>query len=89
MGEIPDDIDWSLTRWEGSRRAQLRRWRALSLRQRLLALEEMTEIAKQFGRMRETGKFRGPATPKPLSAAIRVHRRARRLLFEARPADRR
>jgi hypothetical protein len=64
MSEIPDNIDWSLTSWEGSRRAQLRRWRALSLRQKLLALEEMTEIAEHFGRMRETGKMRGPAAPK-------------------------
>ena len=64
MSEIPDNIDWSLTSWEGSRRAQLRRWRELSLRQKLLALEEMTEIAEHFGRMRETGKLRGPTTPK-------------------------
>lgn len=64
MSEIPDSIDWSLTSWEGSRRAQLRRWRTLSLRQKLLALEEMTEIAEHFGRMRETGKMRGPTTPK-------------------------
>lgn len=64
MSEIPDQIDWSLTSWEGSRRAQLRRWRALSLRQKLLALEEMTEIAEHFGRMRETGKMCGPTTPK-------------------------
>ncbi len=64
MSEIPDNIDWSLTSWEGSRRAQLRRWRTLSLRQKLLALEQMTEIAEHFGRMRETGKMRGPTTPK-------------------------
>jgi len=64
MSEIPDKIDWSLTSWEGSRRAQLRRWRTLSLRQKLLALEEMTEIAEHLGRMRETGKMRGPTTPK-------------------------
>ena len=64
MSEIPDNIDWSLTSWEGSRRAQLRRWRTLSLRQKLLALEQMTEIAEHFGRMRETGKMRGPVTPK-------------------------
>jgi hypothetical protein len=67
MSEIPDDIDWSLTSWEGSRRAQLRRWRTLSLRQKLLALEEMTEIAEHFGRMRATGKMRGPITPKKQS----------------------
>lgn len=64
MSEIPDPIDWSLTSWKGSRRAQLRRSRALSLREKLLALEQMTEIAEHFGRMRETGKLRGPTTPK-------------------------
>jgi hypothetical protein len=64
MSQIPDDIDWSLTSWEGSRRAQLCRWRALSLRQKLLALEEMTEIAEHFGQMCETGKMRGPIAPK-------------------------
>lgn len=64
MSEIPDNIDWSLTSWEGSRRAQLRRWCTLSLRQKLLALDEMTEIAEHFARMRETGKMRRPTTPK-------------------------
>lgn len=64
ISEIPDKIDWSLTSWEGSRRAQLRRWCALSLRQKLLALEEMTEIAEHFGRVRATGKMRGPTAPK-------------------------
>ena len=67
MSEIQDTINWSPTSREGSRRAQLRRWRALSLRQKLLALEEMTEIAEHFGRMRETGKMRGPTTPKKSS----------------------
>jgi hypothetical protein len=64
MSGIPDNIDWSLTSWDGSRRAQLRRWRALSLRQKLLALEDMAEIAEHFGRMREAGKIRGGTTPK-------------------------
>ncbi len=58
MSQIPNDIDWSLTSWEGSRREQLRRWRLLSLRQRLLALEQMSEIAECFGRMRESRKVR-------------------------------
>lgn len=64
MSEIPDNIDWSLTSWEGSRRAQLRRWCTLSLRQKLLALQEMNEISEHFERMRETGKLRGPIAPK-------------------------
>ncbi|MGH8470372.1 MAG: hypothetical protein ACREVY_15780 [Gammaproteobacteria bacterium] len=43
-----DDIDWSLTSWEGSRRAQLRRWLALTVRERLQAIEEMAEVAARI-----------------------------------------
>lgn len=53
-----DEIDWSLTTWEGSRRAQLRQWCKLSLRERLCALEEMGELAQHFADMREQGRFR-------------------------------
>lgn len=48
-----DSIDWSKTTWEGSRREQLRRWRALSLRERLLAVEEMAELSERLAAMRE------------------------------------
>ena len=41
-----DDIDWSLTTWEGARREQLRRWAALPLERIVLALEEMQELAE-------------------------------------------
>ncbi len=57
MSSQNDEIDWSLTTWEGSRRAQLRQWCKLSLRERLCALEEMGEIAQQFADMRERGQF--------------------------------
>ncbi len=40
-----DDIDWSLTTWEGARREQLRRWAELPLERIVLALEEMQELA--------------------------------------------
>ena len=40
-----EDIDWSLTTWEGARREQLRRWAALPLERIVLALEEMQELA--------------------------------------------
>ena len=40
-----EDIDWSLTTWEGARREQLRRWAALPLENVVAALEEMQEIA--------------------------------------------
>jgi len=41
-----EDIDWSLTTWEGARREQLRRWAALSLEEIVLALEEMQDLAQ-------------------------------------------
>lgn len=47
-----DDIDWSLTTWEGSRREQLRRWSELSLREIILAQEEMRELSERFAQMR-------------------------------------
>lgn len=55
--ESPDEIDWSLTTWEGSRRAQLRHSRSLTLRERLQALDGMTELVEHFRWMRKTGKF--------------------------------
>lgn len=51
-----DGIDWSLTTWEGARREQLRRWAALPLERIIVALEEMQELAEQFGQAPETGK---------------------------------
>jgi len=45
MSEADESIDWSRTTFEGSRREQLRRWRALTLRQRLEALDRMSEHA--------------------------------------------
>jgi hypothetical protein len=35
-----DGIDWSLTTWEGSRRAALRDWMALTLTEKWQAVEE-------------------------------------------------
>jgi hypothetical protein len=43
-----DAIDWGLTTWEGSRREQLRRWAALSLKEIILAQEEMREVAERL-----------------------------------------
>lgn len=44
-----DDIDWSLTTWEGSRREQHRRFYALTLREKILELEAMGDVAELFG----------------------------------------
>ena len=46
MNDLPD-IDWTLCTWESSEREQLRRWSALSLRQKLEALEEMCEHGRR------------------------------------------
>jgi hypothetical protein len=41
-------IDWSLCTWEGSRRAQQQAFFALSLREKLEAVEEMADLARRF-----------------------------------------
>jgi hypothetical protein len=43
-----EEIDWSLTTWEGARREQLRRWAALPLESVVSALEEMETLTQQF-----------------------------------------
>ena len=44
----PEDIDWSLTTWEGSRRHQLRHWASLPLETIVTALEDMEELNRLF-----------------------------------------
>jgi len=44
----PQDFDWSLSTFEGSRREQLRRWARLSLEQVIAALEEMQELSDEL-----------------------------------------
>ncbi len=41
-----DQVDWSLTTWEGSRREKLRRWATLPLERVIAALEEMQELSE-------------------------------------------
>jgi hypothetical protein len=43
-----DDIDWSLTTWEGARREQTKRWARMSLAEMILALEEMQALAEKL-----------------------------------------
>ncbi len=45
VNAIADEIDWSLTTFEGARREQLRRWAQLPLEEILLAQEEMQALA--------------------------------------------
>lgn len=42
-------FDWRLTTFDGARREQLRRWAQLPLESLILALEEMEDLARQFG----------------------------------------
>jgi hypothetical protein len=44
----PQDIDWTLTTWEGARREQMRRWSRMSLAEMSLALEEMQVLAENL-----------------------------------------
>jgi hypothetical protein len=54
--DLPPDIDWSLTTWEGARREQLRRWAALPLENVVAALEEMDTLARQFASVESRGR---------------------------------
>jgi len=53
MKQIHNEIDWSLTTWEGSRREQLRRTCRLTLRERLVELDDMQEFANYFRQLRK------------------------------------
>jgi len=57
MEESERDIDWSLTTWEGSRRAQLRRALTLTLRERLEAVEGLADVMRRLQEMRARGEF--------------------------------
>jgi hypothetical protein len=46
MNAPDEDIDWSLTTWEGSRRAALRDWMKLTLTEKWTAVEEMADFAR-------------------------------------------
>lgn len=47
-----EEIDWSVTTWEGSRRQQHRTFLALSFREKLEIIEELGEVAGLFARRR-------------------------------------
>lgn len=46
--ENPDEIDWSLTTFEGLRQRQREEFRALSFREKLIRVEQMNDVAAQF-----------------------------------------
>jgi CRISPR-associated protein Csx17 len=65
MSESDRTIDWSKTTFEGSRREQLRRWRALTLRQRLEALDRLSDLAGPF-EQQKTGQETTAGPPQDL-----------------------
>lgn len=48
------DAGWETATWEGSRRAQLRAALALTVRERLQALEDLAELAQRLAAMPRT-----------------------------------
>jgi hypothetical protein len=61
MSEADQGIDWSLTTWEGSRRAQLRHALTLTLRERLEAAEGLADVVRHFQQVRARGGFKSSA----------------------------
>jgi len=63
------DTGWEAATWEGSRRLQLRSALALTVRERMQALEALTELAHRLAKMprtQATSQVRYPL-PKSLS----------------------
>lgn len=57
MDQISEER-WALTTWEGSRREQIRRALRLTVRERLQAAEELSELSRAFQQMKAAGKFK-------------------------------
>ena len=51
MSTVDQSVDWSKTTFDGSRREQLARWRALSLRERMEALDRLSRQAEALRSM--------------------------------------
>lgn len=49
---MTEPIDWSLTTWEGNRRAHHRAFLALPFREKLLMIEQFGEVAEMLARSR-------------------------------------
>jgi hypothetical protein len=72
---VIENIDWSLTTWEGSRREQLRRWAELPLERAIMALEEMEELARHLQEESlAKPELREPAAP---YGKVKPHRKAK------------
>ncbi len=64
MSDAPP-ADWSNATWEGSRRAQLRAALALTVRERLLAMEALGELAQKVAAAPRHSPSSGKRKPLP------------------------
>ena len=71
MSEL-NDIDWSVTTWEGSRREALRHWMKLTLSEKWRAVEEMADLGREvIERRRKRGlPYVDPYTGKRVARAV-------------------
>jgi hypothetical protein len=63
LPENLENVDWSITTWEGSRREQLRRWSLLPLEQVIAAIEEMEILSSGLNPEETTSKKITPGPP--------------------------
>ena len=57
-----ENKDWDAATWDGSRRVQVRRALSLSTRERLIAMEQLTETAIVFASLgAETTQHKAPS----------------------------
>jgi hypothetical protein len=62
-----EDFDWGVASWEGSRRAQVRRWMSLTVRERLEMLEDMARFARRMERLRSAPQAGADAPGAPVT----------------------
>jgi hypothetical protein len=56
----PEEVDWSVTTFDGLRLQQMREFAALPFREKLLAVEELNELAERLQRGMKAAEQRGP-----------------------------
>ncbi len=62
---MPEEIDWTLATWEGSRRQQHLEFLALPFREKLQVVEDLANVVSRFGRRVREGNARQPDGTKP------------------------
>jgi hypothetical protein len=71
MARKTAERDWSTATWKGARLAQLRAALRMSVRQRLLAMEELNDLALRLAKMPRTYGNESASKKKPALAKTR------------------